>query len=1044
MKAADPRIAHFIERQFPEVYRTEGPQLVEFVKSYYEWLGESNNVLSEARNLQRNRDIDDTREALLDNFVIEYMHGLPVEILGDRRFLQKHILDLYRSKGSNAGLKLLFQLIYREDIDIYIPSRDMLAPSDGTWHQPKYLEINYTRFNQDYLLKQITGVNSEATAIVEDYVIRNVRGRPVYLFYLSNIVGEFEVGEPISYEGFEDPTKIPRILGSVTEMVVTGGGLDNRIGDAYRAGDDQGTGIGLEVRVSELRARGTGLIEFSIQWGGTGYTMDSLVYIINKAILTEDGADYIFCEDGVPLDAAFVGSGATFEVGSIVNTEILSFSDTIVLPYENDTLEDFTFLYNPMVLQEDTGAIYTEDGTQVFVTETLASNTTMNDNALVSDWEEASNTTVGTIGSLVNINPGSEYTEDVTVWVVEPSILSFELAANNGYMGNNAVIEGEAVAGSNVATAMRVVDSGFGYANGQALTLNYSGNDFLRRENVDETLTTEDGEALVWGDVAQETELEAEAVIGAVGFGRGEWTSTKGFLNADKYIQDSFYYQEYSYDVQSSRSLDRYEETLRKVYHPAGVELFGTAVVRDEVDLESTVTPNTSSANVGAGTSSLTLLGSETGMAIDFSNTEPNITIWHGSNGALSFAGDPFDKLTHTRASTGTYYNANGILTTAAVDEPRYDYNPTNLTPRGLLIEPQRTNQMLHSSDYTQSAWTVERATVSKSVTGPDGVANSACRVTETATTGTHGFIGNTANRPAVGTSDTQVLSVYLKYGTRRYVSVMLADGSGTGAGIIVDLQSGTITDDNAASWTYLASSIEACPDGWYRVVLAADTGAATTAVPHVRFASANAWGGAFGTEDAILSYAGDAAAYVDVFGMQFEEDVSWATSYIPTTTASVTRQQDQTAILTTLFPYSATAGTISAEFTPHLRSGNPVDYVWDLYFSEPERIGLFWNDTPEARLIVDDNNSSVVSFTKGINALGTTSKVAFAWALNDAAAVCNGGSPSTDTSVSLPDAATVLNIGHQNGSNVGNGWIRKLKYLPRRATNTELQTFTS
>ena len=66
----------------------------------------------------------------------------------------------------------------------------------------------------------------------------------------------------------------------------------------------------------------------------------------------------------------------------------------------------------------------------------------------------------------------------------------------------------------------------------------------------------------------------------------------------------------------------------------------------------------------------------------------------------LQFAGNSTldSKITFTRASTGTYYASSGVLTSAAINQARFDYNPTTLAPLGLLIEEQRTNLVLDSA----------------------------------------------------------------------------------------------------------------------------------------------------------------------------------------------------------------------------------------------------------------------------------------------------------------------------------------------------------
>ena len=121
MKDLEKLISPLIESQFPSIYREEGPTFVAFVRAYFEWLEQTNQVIYDARRLPTWRDIDTTLDEFIDYFRKKYMHGIPLDVALDKRLLQKHIKELYSSKGTERGLELLFRILFNEDINVYSP-----------------------------------------------------------------------------------------------------------------------------------------------------------------------------------------------------------------------------------------------------------------------------------------------------------------------------------------------------------------------------------------------------------------------------------------------------------------------------------------------------------------------------------------------------------------------------------------------------------------------------------------------------------------------------------------------------------------------------------------------------------------------------------------------------------------------------------------------------------------------------------------------------------------------------------------------------------
>ena len=63
--------------------------------------------------------------------------------------------------------------------------------------------------------------------------------------------------------------------------------------------------------------------------------------------------------------------------------------------------------------------------------------------------------------------------------------------------------------------------------------------------------------------------------LGSIFDDGGRFLNNNSFVSDVKYIQDSFYYQVYSYLLKTSLEVDKYKDLLKRLIHPAGMEMFG-------------------------------------------------------------------------------------------------------------------------------------------------------------------------------------------------------------------------------------------------------------------------------------------------------------------------------------------------------------------------------------------------------------------------------------------------------------------------------------
>jgi hypothetical protein len=84
---------------------------------------------------------------------------------------------------------------------------------------------------------------------------------------------------------------------------------------------------------------------------------------------------------------------------------------------------------------------------------------------------------------------------------------------------------------------------------------------------------------------------DAEGIASArsQGLTEGRWVSFFSHLNSNKVIQDSFYYQDYSYEINTDVSTNVYQEEYKELMHPAGLKLFTKFGKTDIIEINITL-----------------------------------------------------------------------------------------------------------------------------------------------------------------------------------------------------------------------------------------------------------------------------------------------------------------------------------------------------------------------------------------------------------------------------------------------------------------------
>ena len=387
-------------------------------------------------------------------------------------------------------------------------------------------------------------------------------------------------------------------------------------------------------------------------------------------------------------------------------------------------------------------------------------------------------------------------------------------------------------------------------------------------------------------------------------------------------------------------------------------------------------------------------------------------------------------------ASLDTYVpNYGPAPTAAAYYGPRLDFDPVTLAAKGLLVEESRANLMVRSNEFNNALWVLGGL----NAFGSGSVANTTATL-DPSGQNTADFIQEDSTAGALHNINANVTfasvvphnySCYVKAAGRSWVRLFVFQSGIVGNAVWFNLGTGQVGTVSAGASN---ATITSAGNGWYRCSFTFTPASASVATCYVALATA----------DNELTYNGNGTSGLYVFGAQVEAG-SFATSYIfvGATTAGATRNPDVASVGTNQFPYSATEGTLVVSASTTRPSSANVGNIASLRNDAATSVNrIFWYALKFGGSTA--NSGSVVADIQLNYTAGSIAKGAYAFKDNDFAFALDGTLGTPDPSGTVPNDITMMSIGSVNGSASFNGHIRQITYIPRRLSNTELQTRTA
>ena len=381
--------------------------------------------------------------------------------------------------------------------------------------------------------------------------------------------------------------------------------------------------------------------------------------------------------------------------------------------------------------------------------------------------------------------------------------------------------------------------------------------------------------------------------------------------------------------------------------------------------------------------------------------------------------------------ATNVITTTSAAVSVGSVDNmPRLNYTEGSSTScPSLLLEPQRTNLYLQSEYLNVFSGT---ATINSSVS-PEGLTN-ATKMTKTSSSDQ--FVTLSWSGSSLSASTNYALSLFVKYSGHdidlKYETNNFNDW-GKSWNALFTVRSSGVT---ASTTNLCTSSVKNYGNSWYQILVFVETASSITPT----------------SPSNLIRVIGESSTEALLYGAQMEAG-SYATSYIPTFGATVTRVADACSKTGVSGLIGQTEGTLLAEFkipTGYSGSDNHRFSISDNTNSNWVFVSI--SSGNDSRIFYRTSGTNLIDYIPADNLFtpGNTYKIAFAYKNGDSAYYVNGvqkqlfntalSAPSSSFNFYTISGATFTQSSLQTMSNN----IKKALLFKTRLSNTQLAELTS